>query len=1716
MKPASTPNIISAQHSNLTNWWSLSKPGTSFLYDFMSGQHATFQGADIADNWSADGERGSFVFQGTGEENDYFDAGNVQDIDGATTITISAWAKMDSVTHSAVLWSKTDGTNGLSIEWDVDLGWKVEFVDSLTTSKVYSNTTGFVANEWYNVVVVYDGNEGSNLAKVGLFVNGVNKSNASTGTIPTSIPTSGANVKIGGTDEVTDLEYQISVSANDGERRTAFNTTQARFGSENIQVLFDPDELVLKAQLGPHSIDAFYTFESVDIGKGEKVSSAKVKFIANGGGQSSNVIVKVHANDVDDAVAPTNASAMDSLARTTSFAAWTPGTWNDVTAYQTPELKTVIQEVVDRSGWSALNDLTVIVDDNGSDVSATRSPYDYNSSAGNSAKLLVTIAKVWAGRVDDVRVYDTNLSDAVVEQIHNPQSRYELWFEPEIAVVIAQPEILGVGGVAVGGAGAAGVDLVPIIIDDDDAEYGSVGGFANFNGAGYNGSFEAATVGDGSSIATWSFAGLIEGVYNVAATWTGYYNRANNSPYNITDSLGTTEIRINQQPNPNDFAYAGSNWENLGTFVVDGDGTLTVTLNNDANSGYVDADAIYVKFNDQAKIVFSEGATNIPGGGSTDYDALAAPGIAVVKTFTIDNVGTETLILGTATVPTGFTTDYIEQSIAAGGSEEFTITYGGIFNTTDTFSFVTNDDGNNPFAFTLNAITTIVIDDDDAEYSSTGGFASFAPGGYNGSFEAANTGDGIDVATWSFTGLGLASGWTVAATWTGFGNRASNSLYTVTDSIGDTEVVIDQRNNPVGFSDLGSTWEILGDAFVVDGTGTLTVTLTTTGTGYVDADAIRIEPLFDPVPTGGVLLGGAADVPAGPATETGEGGILVGGTVTPTGISNETGTDGILVGGAADDELSDVIEISGGALAGGVAVVTAIYNPVPAGGSVVGGVSDATAIYNPVPAGGSIVGGAADDELSDLITVGGGAIAGGVATVTAIYNPVPAGGSIVGGDANIALTYNASISGGAIVTGTAVINTSGGTILGTGGAIVAGVAGTTFIDQVQGTGGVIAGGVATVTAIYNPVPAGGSIVGGAADEELSDVVEVSGGAVVSGEAELSVTFVPEGGVIVSGTKQSLFTYNPSVDGGAIISGKADLSVAQDEISEGGSITSGTADVNVVYTGLASGGSIVSGDIELSVTFVPEGGVIVSGTKQALFTYNPSVSGGAILSGFAVPAIGEIGEGGSVVSGAADVNVVYAISTSGGSIVSGQIQQLLAYNPSANGGLIVGGEAIDQNIFDIALLGGAIVSGVSIASLTYLPVTSGGVIISGNAAKGRILTPIVIGGSIVGGESDIEVIQSVVLGTGGSLVGGASVITVVYNTQISGGALVSGEFQGLIIRIDGSGGALVTGTSVIGIAPQVSGGVSVGGIPVIEDSFFNKARNKGHLYSIGDGVYLRYEPKNNIPSRYERRTVIGLRFFGERNLYNVGIGILVDESFLVSDLNIDVVRSDEASETYDWAENQTEDLENIIPSSDPIGGTVADTEIISDGGAAEAEIEVNASDKINNIDSLTPISDPVGGVVVSSSETFNPLDRTSAILNKMKSLQDATVLPDPVGSTLRVTSVDSNRFENVANKAMARLEALQNTTVISDPLGGSLMTTYSEGLTPDNVTSVQNSMNGLEDVVLLPGPSGAYIIVSIDTEGLNSFKPLEADAIDKIKELGIQAAEVVLAKTGAGV
>jgi hypothetical protein len=389
--------------------------------------------------------------------------------------------------------------------------------------------------------------------------------------------------------------------------------------------------------------------------------------------------------------------------------------------------------------------------------------------------------------------------------------------------------------------------------------------------------------------------------------------------------------------------------------------------------------------------------------------------------------------------------------------------------------------------------------------------------------------------------------------------------------------------------------------------------------------------------------------------------------------------------------------------------------------------------------------------------------------------------------------------------------------------------------------------------------------------------------------------------------------------------------------------------------------------------------------------------------------------------------------------------------------------------------------------------SGGILIGGVASELALHIPAISGGVVIGGVVQEELIPGV---SGGVLVGG--------------GALLGSE-----IDIEIGGGVNAGGHAALIFDVEVGGGILVGGVPETEDLFFNKDRNQSHSYSIGDEVYLRYDSKNNLPSRYERHTVGGLRFFGESRLYDVGIGILVDESLLISDLNIDVVRSDEASESMDWANSQTQTLEDTIPLPNPTGGILSETHVVSDGGVLDVAKETSFSEKKAKIEATTPLPDPVGGIVYVS-DTFNPVTDNSKIVNRLKALKEMTPLPDPVGGTVINSSTSSERFAGLADKIQGKLAALRNASAIPAPTGGAVMVSHTEGSVVNKTVSIQKKLDELRDVALLPDPSGAYILVSTSTEGVDSLKSVYNETLEKITQLGIQAADEALKRTGAGV
>ncbi|MCK4542166.1 MAG: hypothetical protein KAU17_08035 [Spirochaetales bacterium] len=113
-------------------------------------------------------------------------------------------------------------------------------------------------------------------------------------------------------------------------------------------------------------IGTFIRCPNITIPQGSTITSAYIRFTAYSSLSSTVVNVNVYFNDVDDAIAPTSSSEGDALSLTS------PITWNGVEAwtdgiqYDTPSLASILQSVINRTGWSSGNALQIVIKDNGS------------------------------------------------------------------------------------------------------------------------------------------------------------------------------------------------------------------------------------------------------------------------------------------------------------------------------------------------------------------------------------------------------------------------------------------------------------------------------------------------------------------------------------------------------------------------------------------------------------------------------------------------------------------------------------------------------------------------------------------------------------------------------------------------------------------------------------------------------------------------------------------------------------------------------------------------------------------------------------------------------------------------------------------------------------------------------------------------------------------------------------------------------------------------------------------------------------------------------------------------------------------------------------------------------------------------------------------------------------------------------------------------------
>jgi hypothetical protein len=171
----------------------------------------------------------------------------------------------------------------------------------------------------------------------------------------------------------------VATSGDDGywDDMMSFDNT-----STNTRVSYDDMSMMQE--------NSFFRFTSVDVPQGSTISESTLELIMSTGATYS-FDMEVRAEDADDTAQYIDETDATSAADTTATVTWTgSGSWSADEVVQSPDIKTVIQEITDRGGWSSGNDLTLRVyymGDNGQEESYSFKTYD--SSSAVAAKLTI-------------------------------------------------------------------------------------------------------------------------------------------------------------------------------------------------------------------------------------------------------------------------------------------------------------------------------------------------------------------------------------------------------------------------------------------------------------------------------------------------------------------------------------------------------------------------------------------------------------------------------------------------------------------------------------------------------------------------------------------------------------------------------------------------------------------------------------------------------------------------------------------------------------------------------------------------------------------------------------------------------------------------------------------------------------------------------------------------------------------------------------------------------------------------------------------------------------------------------------------------------------------------------------------------------------------------------------------------------------------------------
>lgn len=163
----------------------------------------------------------------------------------------------------------------------------------------------------------------------------------------------------------------------------------------------------------------FLLFSSVTIPQGATISSASITLKSDGSGDLP-VPVDIYASDADNPLAPASNAECTGATPTTASTYWNIESWS--TSNQSPDIKSVIQEIVNREGWQSGNSILLFVKYRNGEIAygKTVSVYmreiasgiykatldvEWSESSGTIKAGSSSISKIYVGSSEVLKVY---------------------------------------------------------------------------------------------------------------------------------------------------------------------------------------------------------------------------------------------------------------------------------------------------------------------------------------------------------------------------------------------------------------------------------------------------------------------------------------------------------------------------------------------------------------------------------------------------------------------------------------------------------------------------------------------------------------------------------------------------------------------------------------------------------------------------------------------------------------------------------------------------------------------------------------------------------------------------------------------------------------------------------------------------------------------------------------------------------------------------------------------------------------------------------------------------------------------------------------------------------------------------------------------------------------------------------------------------------------